>query len=295
VSAHDKPTVPRMSAVLPADAARPVEFSADEVELAAGVIEALCAGHTVFVPTLVKPTLTGFVRKLRALGVPPLDGSELRSETRVVKPRALDLCCGGGGATRGLQLAGFHVTGVDVVASPRYCGDAFVQADALEVDLDGYDFIWASPVCKRYSVFARNIGTAHRHPDQIAPLRARLKASGALWCIENVPGAPLRASFVLCGTMFSLPLIRHRLFETSFTPPLELLPPCVHRGDEIPVYGNGTSRWHLERFGRGVTLAEKRAAMGIDWMSRDELSQAIPPVYARFIGEHALAALEVAA
>jgi DNA (cytosine-5)-methyltransferase 1 len=210
--------------------------------------------------------------------------------------KALDLCCLAGGATKGLQRAGFHVTGVDLVRSPRYCGDAFIQADALEVDLSGYDFIWASPPCQRYSLFSRNLGTAANHPDLIAPMRARLQASGALWCIENVPGAPLRASFVLCGTMFSLPLIRHRLFETSFTPQLELLPACVHMGDEIPVYGNGTSRWHLQRFGRGVTLAEKRMAMGIDWMNRDELSQAIPPVYAEFIGRAAMRALrEVAA
>lgn len=205
--------------------------------------------------------------------------------------RALDLFCGGGGVTNGLQRAGFHVTGVDVVESPRYCGDVFIKADALDVPLDGYDFVWASPPCQYYSLFSRNLGTAARHPDLIASVRARLKSSGSAWCIENVPGAPLRASFLLCGTMFSLPLIRHRLFETSYTPPLELMSPCVHRGDEIPVYGNGTSRWHLKRFGRGVTLAEKRAAMGIDWMSRDELSQAIPPAYAEFIGRTAMRAI----
>ncbi|MFL6229326.1 MAG: hypothetical protein ACJ741_11155, partial [Pyrinomonadaceae bacterium] len=49
-------------------------------------------------------------------------------------PRAIDLFCGAGGATRGLQMAGFHVTGADVRAQPRYCGDAFVQTDALTVE-----------------------------------------------------------------------------------------------------------------------------------------------------------------
>lgn len=162
--------------------------------------------------------------------------------------RALDLFCGAGGATAGLQRAGFHVTGVDVVRSPRYCGDAFVEADALEVDLAGYDFIWASPVCKRYCIFARNLGTSERHPDQVGAIRERLRACGTPWAIENVPGSPLKPTVELCGTMFGLRLLRHRLFELSFA--VGLVPPCQHRGDEIPVYGNGTPKWHRDRLGR---------------------------------------------
>jgi len=76
----DKPTVPRMSAVLPVEAARPVEFGADEVELAVHVLEALCEGERPFVMSKQRPVLTGFCRKLRALGVPPLDPSELRDD-----------------------------------------------------------------------------------------------------------------------------------------------------------------------------------------------------------------------
>ncbi len=73
------------------------------------------------------------------------------------KLRALDLFCGAGGATKGLQRAGFHVTGVDIKPQPRYCGDEFIQGDAVEFcDEHGheFDFIWASPLCQRYSSLA---------------------------------------------------------------------------------------------------------------------------------------------
>jgi DNA (cytosine-5)-methyltransferase 1 len=49
--------------------------------------------------------------------------------------KALDLFCGAGGATKGLQMAGFHVTGVDLRPQPRYCGNVFFQSDALEFPL----------------------------------------------------------------------------------------------------------------------------------------------------------------
>jgi DNA (cytosine-5)-methyltransferase 1 len=212
-----------------------------------------------------------------------------------MKPRALDLFCGAGGVTRGLQLAGFDVTGVDLVASPRYCGDAFVHGDALAVSLDGYDFIWASPPCQAYScstLALRNEGKIY--PDLIDAVRVRLANAAVPFAIENVAGAPLLARVVLCGTMFGLPVLRHRLIETSF-PIAHLLHPCRHTGDEIPIYGHGTPSWHRERKGRNFSTAEKRAAMQIDWMTRDELSQSIPPAYAEFIGTVALEVIREAA
>lgn len=206
------------------------------------------------------------------------------------RPRALDLFCGAGGASVGLERAGFEVTGVDIKPQPRYRGGAFVQGDALTFPLEGYDFIWASPPCQRYSMYSRNLGVAHRHPDLIGPIRERLVGAAGLTCIENVEGAPLRPDLFLCGTMFDLPLIRHRLFELNFQLS-SLTRPCQHLGLEIPVYGKGTPQWHRERFGRNVRAEEQRAAMGIGWMTRDELVEAVPPAYAEFIGRQALSVL----
>lgn len=205
-----------------------------------------------------------------------------------MKPRALDLFCCAGGVTRGLQRAGFHVTGCDIVASPRYCGDAFIQADALTVALDGYDFIWASPPCQRY--ITGGLVNRERAPDLVAPIRARLEQSEAVWCIENVPGAPLRRDLTLCGSMFGLSVRRHRVFEMSLG---QLAAPrgCNHSRPAVGVYGHPhgeSGAWPGMLPG---TLASWSAAMGIDWMAAPELAQSIPPAFSEFIGRAAMRAM----
>lgn len=208
------------------------------------------------------------------------------------RPIAMDLFCKAGGATKGLQLAGFHVIGVDIEPQPRYCGDEFIQADALTVPLRGA-FIWASPPCQAYSIASlsqRNSGK--RYPDLIAPTRARLLASGIPFSIENVPGAPLRVDLRLCGSQFGLRTIRHRIFELSFDE-LILVPSCAHPEVPITVVGRGTPSWNrAKNGGKCFGITEYRKAMGIDWMNRGELSEAVPPAYSEYIGKFAMRLLD---
>jgi DNA (cytosine-5)-methyltransferase 1 len=207
--------------------------------------------------------------------------------------RLIDLYCSAGGATRGYQLAGFHVTGVDIVAQPNYVGDAFIQADALEVDLSGFDAIHASPPCQRYSAAAQIHDTSNDHPDLIDTTRERLQASGVPWVMENVERSPLRTTLMLCGSMFGLGVRRHRLFESDV---LMLGPSCgSHAHWYASVFGGRClGRQHVTHAGKGTRsqtwdkfddeLATARKAMGISWMNLAELSEAIPPAYSNFIG-----------
>ena len=184
----------------------------------------------------------------------------------------------------GYHCAGFEVVGVDNKPQPNYPFE-FHQADAMEYPLEGFDVIHASPPCQRFSVMKalpQNID----HPDLLPAIRARLQASGAAYVIENVPGAPLETGAVLCGSMFGLRshrgyLRRHRLFESNV---LILTPSCMHEGLAIGVYGHGSAGF----FGRRMRTAnrdEARILMGTPTMTRDGMSQAIPPAYTEYIGK----------
>lgn len=211
--------------------------------------------------------------------------------------RLLDLFCGAGGAAMGYHRAGWDVVGVDIRPQPRY-PFRFIQADAMTFPLDGFDAIHASPPCQHYSQANRAMGNHENYPDLVAETRARLVASGAEYVIENVVGAPLCCPFMLCGSMFGLRcgagwLRRHRLFECSTL--LMGVPECRHPADvSIGVYGNGTNSWHRKKLGRNITVDEQRDAMGIDWMTRAELTQAIPPAYTEWIGRKLLACISQA-
>ena len=178
----------------------------------------------------------------------------------------------------GLHRAGFDVTGVDLAPQPRY-PFRFIQADALTYPLEGFDLIWASPPCQGYTQLGSQDG---RHPRLIDPIRERLAASGSPYVIENVVGAPLRNPVQLCGSMFGLNVRRHRRFETTW--PVSS-PPCRHGGTIRAYYGKpGALVWQGKRHAiyRG-TVEQAPADMGIDWMTWNELREAIPPAYSEFL------------
>ena len=212
--------------------------------------------------------------------------------------RLLDLYCGAGGAAMGYARAGFDVVGVDIKAQPRY-PFPFVQGDALTyLDEHGTDFdvIHASPPCQRYSKNTKQHGTMDRHPDAIPWVRHRLRANGKPYVIENVDGSSLvPPAVILCGSMFgSVQLRRHRVFESSL---LLLQPQCRHelQRDCISVAGHagGVSRRDgSKRFGSTDVW---RAVMGIDWMTGDELAEAIPPMFTEYLARQIVRALEAVA
>lgn len=211
--------------------------------------------------------------------------------------KLLDLFCKAGGASMGYARAGFEVTGVDIEPQKHY-PFTFIQADALTVDLSGYDVIAASPPCQ----FASPATAIHgyKHENLIPAIRQRLKASGVVYVIENVSGARkhMEDPIMLCGTMFGLKLRRHRMFETNI--PIHFLPAsCGCKGKE----GFTNAQHAFSSFAKGAKLisvaghnfavADARVAMGIDWMSQGELAQAIPPAYTEFIGKQILKHLAV--
>jgi hypothetical protein len=203
------------------------------------------------------------------------------------RPRLVDLFCSAGGATKGYQRAGFHVTGVDIRPQPNYCGDEFVQADALEFMAERwreFKAAHASPTCQTRARVTAWRGSREDHPDTLTPTLAMLRALPILWVVENVPEAAadgtLRPDLFLCGTMFGLSIKRHRVFETS-RPVLQLTQPCGSHRHVLPFIHKN------ER-----AFAD---AMGCTWMSNKEARQAIPPAYTEYIGRLVLSTEERAA
>lgn len=190
-----------------------------------------------------------------------------------------------------------------------------------------FDAIHASPPCQAYSIM-RNLPWLRdkEYPALIALTRELLEDSGKPWIIENVMGARegsrmlskyhlenhgLDADY-LCGAMFGLPFYRHRLFATnwSWAPPEHSTHRKVigsqkvnrPRKRETFIFDNpGNSGWcqYHDRVGNGaqkpgVAVGHAKdwrvaaEAMAINWMKREELTQAIPPAYTEYIGKFIL-------
>lgn len=218
------------------------------------------------------------------------------------KLRLLDLFCCAGGAGVGYSRAGFEVVGVDIKPQPNY-PLPFIQSDALTLDpkfIALFDAVHASPPCQSYSDLAKRNGNGHKWPRLIEPVREMLRRSGLPYVIENVDGAPLIDAVVLCGTMFpKLRVLRHRLFEANFeiVPPGHKKHPKVHTFDRRKSHYGKTDEWKdfVQVTGGGnCTIAAARAAMGIDWMSKNEINESIPPVYTQFVAQELLRHLSFA-
>jgi len=217
------------------------------------------------------------------------------------KIRLLDLFCCAGGAGRGYAMAGFEVTGVDIDPQPNY-PFRFIQCDAIEylyAISSEYDLIHGSPPCQGYSphVTSRTskwVTTRGKdEPRLIAALRHAMIQSKKPYVIENVMGArqELRANLILCGSMFGLPISRHRLFETSFPVIQPSHPRCSgiarrfaeSRGWEyrdMTVTGKGR---------RAGTSARWQEIMGLSGtMTQREIAESIPPAYTRYVASQFL-------
>lgn len=199
---------------------------------------------------------------------------------RLTARRVLDAFCGAGGASRGYQLAGFHVTGVDIRPQPHYCGDAFVRGDALTYLAEHwheYDLIHASPTCQNRSRATKWRGQADRHPDTLTPTLVLLRGLPVPWVVENVTEAAtdgtMRRDVLLCGSMFGLPVRRHRIFEIGHQVAMPYLS-CRHGVGEFAFHHK-----HERAFAD---------AMGCRWMSNFEARQAIPPIYTTFLASQVM-------
>ena len=124
------------------------------------------------------------------------------------------------------------------------------------------------------------------------PARQLLIASGKPYVIENVTGSPLQNWAQVCGSGLGMTLQRHRWFESNV--PLWGVP-CAHGQNAWnPDYGHATGRKRRRVPVIGEWRIKKHLqdeAMGIDWMTLPELSEAIPPAYTEFIGNQLLAHL----
>ncbi len=229
------------------------------------------------------------------------------------RPRLLDLFCGAGGATRGYQDAGFYVVGMDIEPQPHYCGDEFVQMDALEMLRGNEMFSWedwidaihASPPCQAFTQMSAKYrgrgGAADSHVNLLTPILDLLRPMEIPWVVENVQGAKhmMNTTLKLHGGMFGLGVHRPRLFESNV---MLLAPTAAQCREPIGVYGDrpdGRRLWTRTRNNGNYktakvpkksimraprTLEEAQEAMGMDWADWHGTKEAVPPAYCEFIG-----------
>lgn len=198
--------------------------------------------------------------------------------------RCLDLFCCCGGAAKGISNLGHEVIGVDITNNHQYPFE-FIHSDVFNLDIDfikGFDLVWASPPCQVFTWGTRK-DRKDKFPDLVDKTRQLLLGVGKPFILENVVGAPLRKDLVLCGEMFGLNVIRHRIFEIhGFT---VLQPPHIkHRS---PKNKNHSSYCCVSGHGGdsvSFRLEDWQEAMGIYHITNKvHLTQAVPPAYSEYI------------
>ena len=223
--------------------------------------------------------------------------------------KMIDLYCCAGGAAMGYHQAGFdEIIGVDIIDRPNYPFE-FVKMDALEflktADLSDVSFIHASPPCQCYSKLKHLSGNVEKweetHVDLVAPTREALIKTGKSFVIENVEGSPLINPIKLYGSQFpNLYTQRPRLFESNIPLREPVNPKVKHKTGKLG-YGPAEDGFITVagiRPQRGMNEVQTRlyygfALGGIDWMSLEELTQAIPPAYTEFIGKQIIEYLDI--
>jgi len=144
------------------------------------------------------------------------------------------------------------------------------------------------------------------YPKLIKPLRDRFEAEipDVPRVIENVADAlpDMIDPITLCGSSFGLRIRRHRLLESNM--PLTA-PACDHvwqDGHKPYRLYVGRSRTHGLGYREsgiqpvyggnhnvgGKSLFRKSVAMGIDWMTEDEINESVPPAYTAHVGRQLL-------
>jgi DNA (cytosine-5)-methyltransferase 1 len=203
-------------------------------------------------------------------------------------PKLLDLCSKAGGAAEGYRRAGWNVTCVDIEPQPRN-PFTFIQADALHFLAEfwgDFDAVHISPPCQRFSgMSACRPGLADEYPDLIAASRGLLELTGLPYVIENVVGSPLRPDLMLCGAMFGRQTYRHRIFESNAFLWQPEHPRHAIRASKAGHWQPGT---FISVSGNCSPIALAREVMDIDWMTRRELGESIPPYFTEHIGRQLL-------
>ncbi|MCW2674819.1 MAG: hypothetical protein JWP14_3408 [Frankiales bacterium] len=210
--------------------------------------------------------------------------------------RILDVCCCAGAASWGYWLAGFDPEGIDIEPQKNY-RFPFELGDLRDLDpdwiADRYDAIHLSPPCQSYSAMSNcRPGLAGTYDRLIGDARDLAIETGLPYVIENVMGSDLLEPVMLCGFMFGRQLYRHRLFETNWG----LVQPD-HPEHTIPASKAG--HWKpgtiMSVAGHVSPIKLAREVMEIDWTTRAELAEAIPPYYTEYVGARLRAVIKARA